>query len=561
MRRPSVRHVAFTILPMAVALIGGAVFAAAPDDGIAWLEWRVVVNNGIVVPGDTRTFNSYNQPSVNVDGLVVFRARSRGGATGQAAHGVFSRQMSPEAAITTVFDRRTLVPSPNNLGTEFVEPPSFPRVDLWSRTIASRGNHPPVWQYPLQDGTETRGGTTGVYTVLFRQLMTGASNLGAAPGLDFLAVPGTSPPLKFDVFPGAPTPTDTATIVFKGNYSVPDPDDPSVTIGKTGVYYRDLVDATAGGISPVVPIADSETAVPGTDLQFGAVAPPSAAGRQAVFTGWDDEWNPTVGGIYLAPLTGPRPPLETLVRIGDRVPGERAGTVFRNVGESLSFDGRFVAFWGTWGSAVRTLLLQCPVEGNRDRVEFCWTTYPSGFPTTVPVHQGIFVHDTKTGKTAAVAKTPDDFTDFLYWNFSGMVPGTMGHPDETGEPARWRQASFVAVSGLVDDRHADATFHAVFKARTGKVVGGAYAESVDGLYLRIGPGRRRIATLARTGMDGTLIDPAGADPVTGKHLSITNVALERDGFRGRWLAINVSMGTEEAGWAGIYATQMSERLH
>jgi hypothetical protein len=389
--------------------------------------------------------------------------------------------------------------------------------------------------------------------------MTGASNLGAAPGLHFLAVPGSSPPTKFDVFPGAPTPTDTATVVFKANYSVPDPDDPSMTIGKTGVYYRDLMDATAGGTSPVVPIADSETEIPGTRVRFGAVAPPSAAGRQAVFTGWDDEWSPSAGGIYLAPLTGPRPRLQTLVRIGDRVPGESAGAVFRNVGESLSFDGRFVAFWGTWGSAVRTLILQCPMEGNRERVEFCWTTYPSGFTATVPVRQGIFVHDTKTGKTTAVAKTPDDFTDFVYWNFSGMVPGMMGHPDEVGEPARWRWTSFAAVSGLVDDRHTDAAFHAVFKARTGNA-GGA-AESVDGLYLRAGPGRSRIATLVRTGMDGTLIDPSAVDPDTGEHLRITSVAVERDGFRGRWLAVNASMGTEEAGWAGIYVTQMPERLH
>jgi len=232
--------------------------------------------------------------------------------------------------------------------------------------------------------------------------------------------------------------------VFKGNYSVSDPNDPSVTISKTGVYYRELMDAPAGGTGPVIAIADAATAIPGTGVHFGAVAPPSAAGRLAVFTGWDNEWSPTVGGIYLAPLDGPTPPLRVLVRIGDRVPGEPAGTLFRNLGESLSFDGRFVAFWGTWGSATRTLVLQCPLEGNKDRLEYCRTAYPSGFTTTVPVHQGIFVHDTKTGNTTAVAKTPDDFTDFIYWNFSGMVPGMMGHPDEVGEPARWRWASFVA---------------------------------------------------------------------------------------------------------------------
>ena len=322
-----------------------------------------------------------------------------------------------------------------------------------------------------------------------------------------------------------------------------------------------MIDAPAGGTGPVLTIADGATMIPGTSMNFGAVAPPSAAGRLAVFTGWDDEWSPTVGGIYLAPLNGPTPPLKVLVRIGDRVPGEPAGSLFRNLGESLSFDGRFVAFWGAWGSATRTLVLQCPREGNQDRLEYCRTIYPSGFMVTVPVHQGIFVHDTKTGHTRAVATSPGDFTDFIYWNFSGLVPGAMGHADDDGEPARWRSATFVAVSGLVDDRHTDATFHTVFKARTGQVVGGAYVDPLDGLYLRTGPGAPPIITLVRTAMDATLIDPAAVESGTGEHLSITNVGVERDGFRGRWLAINVSMGTEESGWGGIYVTEMPERLY
>lgn len=544
-----------------MVLLAAVVSAATVDDGIAWLQWRVVVNNGMTVPDDVRTFNSYNQPSVNVDGLVVFRARSRGGAGGEPAHGVFSRNMALGTPVATVFDRHTYVPSPNNLDAQFVEPPSFPRIDMWSNTVASRGNHPPAWEYILPDETETRGGTTGIYTDPFGALITGASNLGAAPGFDFLAVPGTNPPIKFDVFPGAPAATDIATVVFKGNYSVSDPNDPAVTIGKTGAYYRDLMDAAIGGNRPVIAIADGATTMPGTGMHFGAVGPPSAAGRLAVFTGWDDEWSPTVGGIYLAPLDGPAPRLKVLVRIGDRVPGEPAGTIFRNLGESLSFDGRFVAFWGTWGSLTRTLVLQCPQEGNKDRLAYCRTVYPSGFTTTVPVHQGIFVHDTKTNQTRAIAKSPGDFTDFVYWNFSGMVPGATGHADDDGEPARWRSAAFVAVSGLVDDRHTDAGFHTVFKARTGQLAGGAYVNALDGLYLRTGPGASRIATLVRTAMDATLIDPAAVEPVTGEHLSIAGVGVERDGFRGRWLAINVSMGTEESGWAGIYVTEMPERLH
>ena len=80
----------------------------------------------------------------------------------------------------------------------------------------------------------------------------------------------------------------------------------------------------------------------------------------------------------------------------------------------------------------------------------------------------------------------------MYWNFSGRVPGSAEGSDDDGEPARWRSASFVAVSGLVDGSLTDATFHAAFKARTGAVVDGAYVDPVDGIYLRKGQGCPRL---------------------------------------------------------------------
>ncbi len=124
---------------------------------------------------------------------------------------------------------------------------------------------------------------------------------------------------------------------------------------------------------------------------------------------------------------------------------------FNRLGEGVSFDGRFVAFWGAWGTPTKTLVLQCRTEGNQDLVAFCNQQHPEGFPTTVPVNQGIFVHDLRTGQTRAVAKTPADYDDFVYWNFSGRNPNT-GESDDDGELARWRSASFVAVSGLVDGK-------------------------------------------------------------------------------------------------------------
>lgn len=547
-------------------------------------NWEIVVNNGVIVPLDAkaRVFNSYNQPSINVNQFVVFRGRSKAGKNadgtpGEPAHGVWVRDMKSGAPLTTLFDRTTLVPQPNNLGTMFIEPPSFPRIDMFSNTIASRANHPPLWNYLLSDGiTESRAGTTGIYTNAFGNLIAGASNVGGAEGLNdfkFFTEPTTG--VKFDVFPGAPAVANSSTIVFKGNFTIADPSDPAKTISKTGVYFRNLRNAgmplldggatlePAGGTRPAVLIANTDTRIPGTTTKFGSTAPPSAVGLFAVFAGFDNEDSPTKGGIYLAPMLWSKPPLIPLVKIGGQVPEEAAGVVFNKLGEGVSYDGRFVAFWGAWGFETKALTLICGNEGNKDRVAFCKAQYPNGFATTVPVHQGVFVHDTLLGSTKVVAKAPQDFDDFIYWNFSGLVPGT-GESDDTGEPARWRSATFVAVSGLVDGILLDKNFHVAFKARKGDVVDGAYVNTVDGIYLRKGPNASAIVTVVKTGMDGTQIDPGAVydddeNPDTPPvMLPVTEMGLERDGFRGNSLAINVSMGTEEAGWAGIYLTRVPQ---
>jgi hypothetical protein len=598
-----------------MSLAIAALTSAAPPSPPLF-TWSTVVNNNDYMPtdkcvngvpvddGKCRNFNSYNQPSVNVDGLVVIRARSKGGGgshtsgveedpvdvaakdedsdpgghDNQPVHGIYTRDMGVTGSdIVRILDRKTLVPEPNNLDTTFIETPSFPRIDMWSDTIATRGNHQPVWTYG-SGGTETQAGTTGIYTNPFGPLVTGASKLGVVPDFSFFQVPEAVPNTPFDVFPGAPAVTDGATIVFKGNY----PQDG----GKTGVYYRDLTSdpiplaggaelEPAGGTNPVVLIANNDTTkIPGTMTVFGSTAPPSAATvvdnkgkkqRMAVFAGFDDEENPALGGIYLAPLEAynpetEQPELTTLVSIGGQVPGEKKGVVFTRLGEGVSFDGRFVAFWGAWGTETKSLTLQCREDGNPGRVEFCKEKHPDGYETTVPVNQGFFVHDLQTRQTRAVAKTPGDFDDFVYWNFSGLVPGT-GESDEDGEPARWRSASFVAVSGLVDGKLTDATFHTAFKARTGDVVDGAYDNPVDGIYLKQGPGASGFLTVVETGMDGTLIDPEAVyvdKETTSTNLPVTEMGVERDGFRGNSLAVNVSMGTEEAGWAGVYLTIVSQ---
>ena len=289
-----------------------------------------------------------------------------------------------------------------------------------------------------------------------------------------------------------------------------------------------------------------------------------------VFVGFDNEENPKCGGIYRASLTG-KLKLKTLVGLETKVPGQR-GETFTRIGEGLSYDGRFVAFWGAWGQDTRTVRLYCREEGNKIRRDFCnnagafaeglgdgISKCEDGPPCyqekEVPVNQGIFVYDT-VGKgklrMVAMAGFEADFDDFVYWNYSGAPPGA---GEDDGEPPRWRSSSFVAVS-----QRAGPTFRAAFLAKYGDIdpVTHLYDAPVDGIYLVevLGASRPTLTTLLQTGMDGTVLDPQALDTETIQPLPITSLGLERDSFRGRWLAINASMGNEESGWAGIYVTKM-----
>jgi len=597
-----------TVGVAAIVATAAAVDAAPPKPEF---DWTTVVNNNDPMPDapNERTFNSYNQPSVNTNGLVVIRARSKGGDGGGSGgggedeqggghgptHGIYTRDMAvDDSEIIRILDRTTEVPQPNNAHypptneslTTFIETPSFPRIDMESDTIATRGNHQPVWIYTPTDSDETRAGTTGLYTNPFGPLITGAAKLGAVPEFSFFGVPELPSGTPFDVFPGAPSVTQSDTIVFKGNYT-------EDGIGKTGVYYRELVEepipaadgallSPAGGTLPVVLIANNtSTLIPGTDTVFGSTAPPSAAGERVVFAGFDDEDAPTLGGIYLAALE-PQPPLDTLVSIGGRVPGESRNDTFNGLGEGGAFDGRFVGFWGAWGEETKTVRLYCPTEGNRDRIAYCnrnlvceGTEETLGDENSVcddvndpnfeiscyqdkevPVNQGMFVHDIDTRSTRTVAKTGAPFDEFLFWNYSGKPPcAGSGHSDEgdadDGEPARWRSSAFVAVSA-----RKGATYQAAFKARTAELVDGVYVDPVDGIYLRKGPGQgQAIVTVLDTSMDGQALDPEAPEGST-----IAELGLEREGLRGDWLAVSAKMGIEggeeEDDMAGIYITNV-----
>ncbi len=507
------------------------------------MAWTTVANTATAVPGTSTKFNSFNQPSVNAAGLVVMRARAKGSSgAGEPPRGIYARQMGPTPGpLTVVFDTSTAVPGPNNGGTNgapvpFTEFPAFARVGLQDDTIATRGQSKPLWVYTLPDGTETRVGTSGVYALRRGEGLSVAGQFGAVPDLGYYAVPGAPPGTRFDQFPGSPAVGGLGRIAFKGNWT-------EDGAGKTGVFVRQA--SARSPQAPTLRIASSDTLVPGQPpggVRFGSTAPPSAAGSQIVFVGLDSEEAPTLGGIYLAPAQD-QPTLTPLVLIGQPVPGESTRDPIARLGEGLSFDGRFVAFWASWGSATRSLLLTCPTDGNADLIAYCLSQYPNGYLVDVPVNQGFFVHDLRTGRTLRAARTGTAHQDFLFWTFSGRPPGS-GGGDEDGDESelpRWRSAAFAAVQAGASGPEL------VFKARApGEPV-------IDGLFLAAVTRAQTVEMpLLRTGDPATAVDamaPAGA--------SVTTVGIERDGLRSGWLAVNASMLDAVTGeaWAGVYVAR------
>ncbi len=526
------------------------------------VSWQHVANNADNAPGGGPgyVFRSYNQPAINDAGLVVFRARSSSG--GQQIDGVY-RVDPVGGVISKVLARYDTVPDPNNtfyngVLADFTEFPSIPRIDANSALLATRGQSQPVWTY-LLDGSETRIGTSGIYASDGAPAWTATSLLGAVvdadqvtPSFPWFSVPDAVIGTRFDQFPGAPTTFGGRYVAFKGNYT-----DPFDGLGKTGVYYRDIV--TTSPVPYTALIASSNTRIPnqaaGSDVKFGATAPPSAAASSIYFTGWDNEDAPTMGGIYLAHphasssmsmlLAATPLPLTTIVGIGDQVPGQAPGETFTNFGEvlSLSSDGSQVAFWATWGTQTIPKILDCPTDGRPELVAYCNEQFPSGYAVDVPLHQGIFVYDGTTSTVYPIATTGEaGMQDFLFWHFSGRVPGS-GSEDDSLEPARWRSSAFLALSTPAG-KPIETAFQAV---RSG----------VQGLYIR----ERLInplppATVAEVGVTpGTDIDPAA--PVDSL---VSSVGIERDGFRNGRMAITASMLYVDPldpqiseSWAGIYA--------
>ena len=565
--------------------------AAHAGDPAPFTQWRPIATSRDLIPGSPGSgsdvyFSSFNQPSINHHGAVVFRARGRG--PGEPMRGVFIRRMGAQGQpIEVMALRGTTVPDPNNTltppegggggegegavagapepaWTSFNEFPSIPRIDEGSEVIATRGVHGPVWTYPLEDGSETRVGTAGIYVLRRGEFFTAFSLLGAVldpktgdPVFPHFSVPGMPEGTRFDQFPGSPAIADGRWVLTKGNFT-----DPTTSAGKTGIYARDLDVLYA----PLVRIASSDTIIPGQvppiggmagkggvagkePIRFGATAPPSAADELVAFLGVDNEESPTLGGIYVAPIAND-PELTAIASIGDQVPGEVDGVGFTRLGEALSFDGRFIAFWGGWGEEVREIHLPCPTDGNPDIIAWCNQQHPQGYIAEVPAEQGVFVHDLSNGVTTMVARTgtdKGDFFDFVFWGFSGRAPGTGGGgegvaiEEEEGELARWRSATFIAVANDRDHGGTGSGYRVAFKARRGEI---------DGIFSAFGPTDPVVAELVSVGSPASIID-AGASPES----VVTAVAIEREAMRDGWIVLGISTEDPKSkeGAAGIFA--------
>lgn len=551
----------------AVAALAGAICMAGASAAPTFL-WQTVVNNGDLVPNTAKNFNSYNQPSINDAGLVVFRARSSGQGGQGPATGIFTRDMaSPGNPINPVAVRGGVVPAPNNVTNPgpatFNEFPSFPRIDANSGTVAFRGQSTPSWITFAADGTTeiTRSGTSGLYatpgagTPVGGPLITGIRNTEPTAFAQYL-VPGDG--VKFDQFPGAPSPTGNI-VTFKGNWT------DSNGTAQTGVYLRDMV--ANGGTSPVVKIAERGDAIPSNAIpttgytgsgKFGSTSPPSAAGGKMVFTGLDVEEAPKAGGIFMAPLTA-NATLTTVVGFQTVVPKNGTNTLSA-IGEGLSFDGRYVGFWGGWGTETFARQVQCATDGNAIVRQACLDQDKSGtakdgiYTFDVLKNQGIFLADTQLNKLFLVAQTGALYDDFLFWNFSGNAGQGGSDDSEDLEGARWRSSAFMAIDGN------DVVFKAAqgyvdgLEGKTGGTSGLFGALDVSDAFSDID-----LFTILKTGMNGGLVDANAAN------MDITALGIERDGFRNGRLAIAASFEgidpadpTKTVGWAGLYVTSVPE---
>lgn len=170
------------------------------------------------------------------------------------------------------------------------------------------------------------------------------------------------------------------------------------------------------------------------------------------------------------------------------------------------------------------------------------------------VNQGVFLYDRSTQALTRIARTGEEgVQNFVFWGFSGRVPGVGGALGELADPgfdeaeeeefARWRSAQYMALSHRAGENTAQIAFKAERSGHTG-------------IYVREGIARQ---LPLRTAVEEVTTAGQPMDPEAPVDSWISSAGVERDGFRNGRLAITASMlwinpadPTESLSWGGLY---------
>lgn len=567
--------------------------------------WSVVVNNAdTATKSGSETFFSYNAPSINNDGLVVFRARAKmshggeenegeneesnqpetkkpngnGGGTTQAGqggsehesgghsgncgmeiggspggaednemiHGIFIRDSTnPGSTIEAIAIRGDKVPEPNNMtGTNagtFNSFPSFPRIDAESATLAFRAQSKPSYQYTV--GEETiKSGTSGLYATPYgAPLMTAIRNIESGSPFTEYLVPGTS--TRFEQFPGSPSTTGNF-ITFKGNWSYPEEESDGAI--QASDEEAELTVGMTGiyyrDMTGQYPVY--KIAEKGNLIPEDAV--PSSYGEENPATFGSTAPPSAAGGkVVFTGLDVESDPKAGGIFMADIKPNPTLKTV-------ASFNTEVP---GNSGQKLNAFGEALSFDG---RYVGFWAGWGGTFLKNIscpPDGNGALVQDCLEKSENGLGSYTFDVKEHQGIFLADTLAEKIYLVAETGqENGMFDDFLFWNYSGNPEKGEGARWRSSAYFAVDGdNVVFKAEKDGKTGLYGAFDVTSDLFAyddifTILETGMDGSLLDPQA------KGMWITALGIERDGFRNGRLAIAASMANDEESWAGIYTT-------
>ncbi len=345
-------------------MVVDTLYAAPPAPYL--FTWSTVVNNNDYMPTDgcvdgqpansaakCRHFNSYNQPSVNGNGLVVIRARSSGGEGGagdggeggggngdagsgseghQPVHGIYTRDMSNDSPTVSRESPHRPDPRPYERGTSTEQPRHHVHRDAVlpaHRHVVGHHRHPRqppagVGIHPAGRRHETRAGTTGIYTNPFGDLITRRQQARRRSRLLVLRGAGSAHPAHLSTSSPGPRGDRWHHHRVQGQlHGGWRGQDRSVLPRPSGGSLD-----PAGGTNPVVLIANTDTSFPARPTPCSAPPPRPArpTARWCSPASTTRRIRPRAASTGAASMNQPREAARLssrpLVSIGDQVPGE-----------------------------------------------------------------------------------------------------------------------------------------------------------------------------------------------------------------------------------------------